>query len=35
MTLEPYKILVVDDLADWRSTLRGLLNDAKYLVETR
>ena len=34
MTLEPCKILVVDDLADWRSTLRGLLNDAGYQVET-
>ena len=33
MTLEPCKILVVDDLADWRSTLRGLLNDAGYQVE--
>ena len=30
----PYRILVVDDLADWRSTLRGLLNDAEYQVET-
>ena len=34
MTLQPHKILVVDDLADWRSTLRGLLNDAGYQVET-
>ena len=33
MALKPYKILVVDDLADWRSTLRGLLNDAGYQVE--
>ena len=28
------KILVVDDLADWRKTLRGLLVDSGYDVET-
>lgn len=28
------KILVVDDLADWRKTLRGLLVDLGYDVET-
>lgn len=34
MTLKPYKILVIDDLADWRSTLYGLLSDAVYRTET-
>jgi CheY-like chemotaxis protein len=27
------KILVVDDLADWRATLSGLLEDAGYTVQ--
>jgi len=27
------KILVVDDLSDWRTTLRGLLEDAGYDVQ--
>lgn len=28
-----HKILVVDDLPDWRATLRGLLKDLDYEVE--
>jgi len=32
MTREPQKILVVDDLPDWRRTLSGLLADAGYDV---
>ena len=34
MAQERYRILVVDDLADWRLTLRGLLTDAGYQVKT-
>jgi two-component system nitrogen regulation response regulator NtrX len=30
---EKYRILVVDDLRDWRLTLRGLLADEGYEVE--
>lgn len=33
MALPPYRILVVDDLKDWRTTLRGLLEDEGYKVE--
>ncbi len=33
MTNKRHKILVVDDLLDWRITLRGLLNDEGYEVE--
>jgi CheY-like chemotaxis protein len=32
MTGKPHKILVVDDLADWRNTLNGLLADEGYAV---
>jgi two-component system, NtrC family, response regulator AtoC len=34
MAHESQRVLVVDDLPDWRSTLRGLLGDAGYKVET-
>jgi CheY-like chemotaxis protein len=34
MAHTPYRILVVDDIEDWRKTLRGLLSDAGYQVET-
>ncbi len=33
MPTEPYSILVVDDLPDWRVTLRGLLTDEGYAVQ--
>lgn len=34
MAKEECKILVVDDLADWRMTIGGLLTDEGYAVET-
>ncbi len=33
MTKEPRKVLVVDDLPDWRATLRGLLAGKGFEVE--
>ena len=33
MTDVSQRILVVDDLPDWRATLRGLLEDAGYDVD--
>jgi CheY-like chemotaxis protein len=33
MTETQYKVLVVDDLPDWRKTLGGLLSDAGYNVQ--
>jgi len=33
MTNSPHKILVVDDLPDWRKTLRGMLVDEGYDVQ--
>jgi len=33
MADKPHRILVVDDLPDWRSTLSGLLADEGYRVE--
>ena len=33
MSEERHKILVVDDLPDWRLTLRGLLEDEGYDIE--
>lgn len=33
MDQKKQRILVVDDLKDWRSTLRGLLSDQGYQVE--
>ena len=34
MKTGPYRILVVDDLDDWRMTLSGLLRDEGYEVDT-
>ena len=33
MRATPYKILVVDDLPDWRTTLSGLLEDEGYAIQ--
>jgi len=33
MTTQPRRVLVVDDLADWRTTLRGVLADKGYHVD--
>ncbi len=33
MASYPRKILVVDDLPDWRATMRGVLDDAGYQVQ--
>ena len=33
MRTTPYKILVVDDLPDWRTTLSGLLEDEGYAIQ--
>jgi DNA-binding NtrC family response regulator len=33
MTKSPYRILIVDDLDDWRTTLGGLLRDDGFVVE--
>lgn len=33
MAIPTHRILVVDDLKDWRTTLRGLLRDEGYRVE--
>ena len=33
MTSRRHKVLVVDDLPDWRTTLSGLLEDARYDVQ--
>lgn len=33
MAHAPHRILVVDDLPDWRETLSGLLSDVGYTVE--
>lgn len=34
MTVIFKKLLVVDDLADWRKTIKGVLKDEKYNVST-
>jgi len=33
MPVNPQKILVVDDIEDWRDTVKGMLEDANYEVE--
>lgn len=34
MAENPRRIIVVDDIRDWRTTVRGLLSDEGYQVET-
>ncbi len=33
MAERTYSILIVDDIADWRETIKGLLEDEGYIVE--
>lgn len=33
MEQETHRVLIVDDLPDWRTTLSGVLTDARYQVE--